>query len=167
MFAGCSRLKELNLNGWDFSEVLNADYMFAWCDILRGIVANFNFKVVNDVSSMFDGCLELDTIDLTNADLSNVKDLSYMFFNCESLTNVSFNQTALAKAENINYMFYNCSSLNKLVMPNLDFSTVKHVKETFKCCNTLKEIYIKKLVGLSRIKKCEMLKDCKAKVWQL
>lgn len=68
MFASCSKLKELNLNGWDFSKVFNADSMFAWCDILKRIVANFNFKVVNDISSiariassykMFTGCINL------------------------------------------------------------------------------------------------------------
>ena len=57
MFAGCSSLKQINLN-------------------------NFNTNNVTNMSSMFDGCSSLKKLNLTNFNTSNVTDMRWMFSEC-------------------------------------------------------------------------------------
>ena len=64
-FYGCSRLKTVNLNNFDISEVTSFRYIF-WRDINLFSVEFGNYKTINlkDISNMFMDCHNLLSINL-------------------------------------------------------------------------------------------------------
>lgn len=53
----------------------------------------FDTSHVKDVTSMFDGCTNLVTCDLSNLDFSNITSLATMFWGCTNLTTIVFPST--------------------------------------------------------------------------
>ena len=56
---------------------------------------------------MFYGCNSLNSIDLTNFDVSSVTNLDYIFYNCNSLISINYSNLNLSNANTMNYIFYN------------------------------------------------------------
>jgi len=57
MFRGCSSLKELNLNDFNTSNVVNMHEMFFECSSLKKLnLNNFNTNKVIKMTCMFSGC---------------------------------------------------------------------------------------------------------------
>ena len=79
MFANCSSLKTIDLSNWDTSNVTDMEGMFGNCESLTHVnMSNINFGNTM-VRGMFNGCSNLDILDLSGSDLRNIKDLLYMF----------------------------------------------------------------------------------------
>lgn len=82
MFAGCSKLKELDLSGWDVSNVENTEFMFSSCHNLERIkgLEDWNVSNVKLATKMFHQSpnldfgepSQIDDWDLTNADTINM-----------------------------------------------------------------------------------------------
>ena len=76
-------------------------------DILNISVLACDTSKVTDMSSMFNNCSSLETLDLFNFNTSKVTDMSYMFNNCNKL-----NKVIVSKDENTkNKIFEILSSL--------------------------------------------------------
>ena len=82
LFYNCT-LTEINLNGYDTSNV-------------------------TDMSSMFYGCKQLTSLDLSGFDTSNVTNMRAMFSGCSSLQKVTLSQTLTTISSG---MFKNCNKL--------------------------------------------------------
>ena len=83
-FKDFATLKDIDLKGFDTSEVTSTAHMF-------------------------DGCLKLQTVDLTGFDTGNVTDMSYMFYKAgytdiPMTTKVSGNTKQLVKKDNTHYL---------------------------------------------------------------
>ena len=100
-FKDCTRLKNIDLRGFQTSEVTRMDGMFENCSNLTSVAfdteqnangkfVNFDTGVVTDMSSMFDGCAVLPSVDLAGFDTHSVGSMSKMFFKCYELTTVTF-----------------------------------------------------------------------------
>ncbi|WP_027727938.1 BspA family leucine-rich repeat surface protein [Treponema sp. C6A8] len=59
-----------------------------------------------DSSSMFDGCPNYETIDLSGFDTSRVTNMSEMFANCKKLTELDLSDFDTSKVTNMSKMFY-------------------------------------------------------------
>lgn len=90
MFSSCRKLENVNVSGFNTSKVTNMCNMFSVCTSLTSIdVSGFNTSNVTDMSQMFFSC-KLDSIDISNFDMSNVKkDCVGDFLNCQSLRMVN------------------------------------------------------------------------------
>ena len=57
--------------------------MFNGCNILKEvkIINSFNTSKVNDINSMFQGCNELEYLDLSNLNVSNISNMQFFFKN--------------------------------------------------------------------------------------
>ncbi len=63
MFANCTQLTSLDLNGLNTSNVTNMSRMFDGCTALTSLNLNgLNTSKVTDMGNMFDGCTSLQTI---------------------------------------------------------------------------------------------------------
>lgn len=109
--------------------------------------------MVNDthtnLSSMFENCTRLESVDTTNWDVSNVYNMSEMFKNCISLERLDLSSfvTSNHSVGIFNGMFSGCSSLEVLDIRNfyLDYYESEEgymAKNMFEGCNRLKEIYM-------------------------
>ena len=81
IFFDCEKLVELNIKGWDTSNVTDMSSMFAYCDNLEKIwgIEDINTHNVIDMNQLFYVCPSLIELDLSNWDTSNVVDMVGIF----------------------------------------------------------------------------------------
>ena len=79
LFFDTYKLTNIDVSGFDTSNVTDMSGMFKYCSITSIDVSRFNTTKVTDMSSMFEGCDDLTSLDLSSFDTSNVKDMSEMF----------------------------------------------------------------------------------------
>ena len=142
MFAGGSKVINLDLSNFDTSEVTNMESMFSNCFDLTSLdVSNFNTSNVTNMKSMFHGCLCLTSLDLSNFDTSKVTSMNNMFSGCSDLTSLdvsSFDVSATVKEQfGMFYMFYDCSKLTT-IYTDKDWNTdINQPSDIFTDCSSL------------------------------
>ena len=115
MFAGCSKLKSVDLTYMNLQNVEDMDNMFYYCLVLKTVyLKGLNTSNVKNMKSMFELCISLEHLDLSSFNTQNVKNVQKMFYECRSLkaiyasTNFVVNiPNPISKAE----MFSGCSML--------------------------------------------------------
>ena len=70
--------------------------------------------VVKDLSSCYNGCYSLQSVDVSGFDTAAVTNMSNMFYNCYSLQSVDVSGFDTAAVTNMSYMFSGCYSLQSL-----------------------------------------------------
>lgn len=86
MFAGCSKLKSVDLTYMNLQNVEDMDYMFYYCLVLKTIyLKGLNTSNVKNMKSMFEFCKSLEHLDLSSFNTQNVKNFQKMFYECSSL----------------------------------------------------------------------------------
>jgi surface protein len=76
----------------------------------------FNTSNVTNMSTMFQRCVKITSLNLTSFDTNNVTDMSYMFASCSNLKSIRVSskwKTASTK----DYMFYDCG-VSKVTVEN-------------------------------------------------
>ena len=85
-FGSCSKLKNLDLSGWNTKNLEDAKSMFGGCSGLESLnVSTWDTKKLKDASSMFGSCKKLRTIDLSGWNTNAVTTMSNIMDGCESL----------------------------------------------------------------------------------
>ena len=113
-------------------EGTDATYMFANC--LLNELPQIDTSSVTNMSSMFNGCINLATI--PQIDTSSVTNMSNMFSNCTSLATIP--QLDTSSVTNMSNMFSNCVHL--ATIPQLDTSSVTNMTYMFSDCVRLATI---------------------------
>ena len=151
MFQDCPKLKELNLNGWDTSNVEDMGWMFHNDESLEKIegIEQFDTNKVVNMQSTFYGLKAEIHLDLNNWDTSNVTSMRWMFGHSEgikelhvsnwnvekvtdmygafyltTLTNIDLSGWNTKSVETTNRMFNAAYYLETLDIRNFDFSKV-------------------------------------------
>jgi len=86
---------------------------------------------------MFENCISLKTLDLSNLDTSKVYNMMSIFLNCSSLTSLNLNRINTSSVTIFIGMFYNCSSLESLDLSSFDTSNGLLMNEMFFNCSSL------------------------------
>ena len=98
---------------------------------------NFNTSNVTNMTSMFNGCSTLTSLDLSSFNTSNATIMSFMFQKCSSLTTLDLSNFNTSKVTTMQYMFMDCSSLTSLDLSNFDTSKVTTMEGVFMDCSSL------------------------------
>lgn len=132
------------MNG-EIKSITNMGHMFEGCMNLATIdLSSFDMSNVTDMQHLFEGCSALSSIDLSQFNTSNVTNMSYMFSGCENLGSLSFGENFdTSKVEDMQYMFNRCSMLTSLDLSNFDTSKVTNMGVMFQDCINLKSINLK------------------------
>ena len=69
---------------------------------------------VTSMESMFNGCSELTSLDLTHFNTANVTNMSHMFYNCPALTSLDLSTWDTGNVTNMDWMFRLCTSLETI-----------------------------------------------------
>ena len=82
LFSGVTLLTQLDLSGWDVSNVTNMNFMFEDCSSLQSVgdISNWDVSNVTNMSYMFYKCASLSQLDLTGwytTKVSNIASFSY------------------------------------------------------------------------------------------
>lgn len=88
MFAGCQTIESVvfkNISIMDIIDSTNA--MFYGCSKLKNVdLSGFNMENTTNMSAMFYGCSSLENLDLTSMNTTSVTNMNSMFYQCDSLT---------------------------------------------------------------------------------
>lgn len=138
-FSGFTSLTRIvDIKYLDTSEVTNMSSMFNGCKALTSLDLNsFKTSSVTDMSYMFRKCSGLKSLDLSNFDTSNVTDMMYMFYGCSELTTLVLSSFDTSQVTDMSYMFNGCSSLKSLNLSSFNTSKVGNMAKMFWECSSL------------------------------
>lgn len=134
-FTSLAKIKDIE--NLDTSEVTDMSSMFNSCNKLESLdLSSFNTSNVTNMNSMFDGCCGLTTLTLSSSFVtSQVTDMGNMFGGCQALTSLDLSSFNTSGAANTIFMFQDCSSLGQITFGN-NFKT-SNTKSMFQGCNSL------------------------------
>ena len=122
-------------------KIKNTSFMFDGCLFLENIdLSNFNTNNVSKIRHMFSGCLFLTNINLSNYNTENVIDMSGIFSYCPSLTNIDLSNFNKNNVTNMCFMFHRCKSLSSINLSNFNTSNVTNMRGMFCECSSLTNI---------------------------
>ena len=109
-------LTEIDVGGWDVSNVLYMGAMFYGCYLLTELdLNNWNTSKVYDINHMFCDCNNLTTLNISKWDISNCQWFNAVFNDCNSLQTIDLSGWNTKNARNINQLFERCTSLIKII----------------------------------------------------
>ena len=113
MFAGCSKLKSVDLTYMYSPYVKNMSYMFCDCSSLKTVyLKGLNTSNVEDMRSMFEFCTSLGYLDLSSFNTQKVKNFEKMFYGCSWLKAIYASPKFVVNYPNSgSEMFFRCSNL--------------------------------------------------------
>ena len=142
-FGGCEMLNTIDLSNFDTSNITDMEYLFACCEQLKRIIGIEKLKTnkVISMKGMFEECLELEELDLSNFDTSKVTDMGLMFSNCVKLKKIKgLEKFNTSQVISMKAMFQQCIGLEELDLSNFDTSNVTDISFMFVNCFNLKRI---------------------------
>ena len=104
---------------------------------------------VDDLGTMFSGCISLEEIDTHLFNTSNIKRMDGMFQNCQSVKQLDLRHFDVRKVEDMSSMLEGCSKLESLDISGWDTSKVQTFNRFLYKCPNLKEI--KGILDLSSV----------------
>ena len=96
-----------------------------------------NTANITDMGSMFQGCYNLKSLDLTKFDTKNVSSMYFMFYNCPNLTSLDLTNFNTKNVKNMNGMFGDCTHLTSLDITNFNTAKVTNMGNMFLGCSNL------------------------------
>lgn len=148
-FYGCSALTELNLSTIDLNKVIDSSYLCYGCTGLKKIkLGEWNTPINENMSYMFYNNSSLDTLDVTRWNAPLNKNLSYLFYNCINIKSINLLGMKTENVVNLSFEFYYCSSLQSLDLSEYDTNKVTSYKSMFEGCTVLSDIKYGENFGL-------------------
>lgn len=103
-------------------------------------IANLDTSNMSDMSSMFNTCSYVLTLDLSGFDTSNVTNMQRMFYQCMKLNNLNISNFNTNNVTNMSYMFYYCQELSTLDLHHFNTSKVTNMSYMFNTCTKLETL---------------------------
>ena len=138
---GIKEVKEIDLSGFNTTNVTNMNCMFVSCSALTQLnLSGFNTANVTNMSNMFGSCSSLTQLDLSGFNTANVTDMSYMFVRCSSLTQLDLSDFNTANVTSMKSMFSSCGSLTQLDISGFNTANVTDMSSMFNSCSSLTQL---------------------------
>lgn len=141
MFGGCRSLTELDLSHFNTPNLQDPSFMFYLCESLESITFGdrFNTSNVNEFNGIFEGCINLNNIDVSMFDFSNATSYWRLFQHCNSLTEI-IGDIPVTRGDRIEGMFSGCFALQAIDVSDWDVSESESLGGVFEECRTLKTL---------------------------
>ena len=145
-FERCSKLAGVEgLSKLDTSKVTDMSSMFDGCTGLTSLdLSNFNTGKVTNMHGMFQVCRGLKSLDVSSFNTGNVTKMSNMFVGCNRLTTLDVSGFDTAKVTSMSYMFSECSGLTSLDLSNFNTGKVTSMSWMFSSCSGLTSLDLSK-----------------------
>ncbi len=132
------------------SEVTSMSSMFNGCRSLTSLdLSGFNTEKVSDMSGMFMGCQKLESINLSSFNTSAVTTMRGMFMSCSVLPTVNLTSFNTSNVTDMSNMFEYCNKLGTLDLTSFDATKVTSADFMFLNCQTVDSIYVTDKFALS------------------
>lgn len=165
IFSYLDNIEEVYMEDCDFNDLRSTADWFTSSSIRKAFIKNCNMSNLESTVSMFNGCHELEEVDISSIEQSTkLYNMSHMFINCYKLKNVKGLKNLKTKQiSTIDSAFNKCRELEEIDFSNVDFKNLKRAIGTFEGCSKLKELHIEKFgrsTGITDI--ADMLKGTPA-----
>ena len=117
---------------------------------------------ITTMSSMFNGCSNLTSVDLSNSNTTNVTSMSYMFTSCSALTSLNLSNFDTSNVTNMRNMFQGCKSLTSLDLSSFDTSKVTNMYAMFQECGKLTSLDLSNFKTTNVTDMAVMFNSCSA-----
>ncbi len=107
---------------------------------ILGMKENLNTANVTEMWGMFNNCVNLTSIDVSQFDTQNVMNMSDMFCQCYKLTTLDVSKFNTGMVTSMFCMFCDCRSLTYLDVSNFDTDNVRDMCGMFLGCSSLATI---------------------------
>lgn len=123
------------------SDVQSMRSMFYGCSNLTTLdVSHFVTDNVTDMRLMFYECSNLTSLDVSGFDTQNVTDMAGMFSGCDCLTTLDVSVFNTQNVVYMNWMFQNCTHLTTLDVSGFNTQNVIDMKWMFTNCQSLESL---------------------------
>lgn len=95
---------------------------------------------VTKLLRMFEGCLHLVALDLSQIETKNVTNMVGMFYNCALLPSLNLQAFDTSKVTNMYRMFKGCQKLQSVNLSSFDTTNVEYMDEMFADCRSLTSV---------------------------
>ena len=141
MFYNARKLRKINLEKFDTSNIENMSSMFAYCSSLESIdLSRFHIGPVESMESMFAYCSSLKSLDVSGFNTSGVVTMAGMFRGCSNLKELNLSNFNTKSVIKMNSMFYGCEKLETLDLSSFDMSKVYRSIYMFDGCTSIKAL---------------------------
>ena len=132
MFMRFTKMKELDLRGFDSSLVENMHTMFYEMRALESIdLSNFDTRNVRTMYAMFNADVSLENLDVSSFQTNKVTDMKYMFFEMRKLKELNLSNFNTSNVIDMSVMFSNMYALTTLNLSSFNTSKVTDMSYMF------------------------------------
>lgn len=131
--------------------ILNAYKMFAGQKLASIAFHDCETIEVFDCSSMFSGCDNLVSLDMTGFQTDNVVKMNRMFYGCSSMEELSLCTLNTSHVVSMSDMFAGCSSLKDLKIDSFQTPNVVNMDNMFDGCVSINNIWFYNFSNISLI----------------
>ena len=141
-FKDCVLLENLDLSGWNTSNLTSLEGTFSGCTALRVIkMTGWDMSRITSLKQTFKGLTALQIIENDTWNLALCEDMSETFAGCSALTSLNTaNIKTSAKLRSTQGTFLDCSSLTDIDVSNMNTVSVSDMSSMFKNCSSLTQI---------------------------
>ena len=140
LFSYCNNIYKIDCSNFDCSNMFNNNRFGSKSSLIEINLGKLDFALSTDFSYMFNGCENLEKLDVSYFNTNNSKSFNSMFFYCSKLKQINVSKFITTNWENICQMFSNCSSLESIDMLNWDMKNINDINYLFYKCSKLKNI---------------------------
>jgi surface protein len=120
------------MNGLTTTNTTDMSEMYSGCNNLETLkISEFDTSNVTDTSDMFNSCWTLTSIDVSGFNTSKVTDMSNMFYECDSVLSLDTSKFNTANVYNMSGMFDGCYSLTKIDLSSFNTTNVTDMSYMF------------------------------------
>ena len=132
MFRKFTQAIDIDLSGFDFSEIIDASRFFSDMRSLESLdLGNINTQNVTNMDHMFSGLLKLTALNLSSLSTKNVANMRWMFSGDEKLQSLNLQNFDTGNVVDMSHMFHGVSQLNDLNLSNFHTQNVKNMTFMF------------------------------------
>ena len=112
--------------------------MFNSCGSLTSLnISTWNTSTVSNMNAMFRNCAKLTTLDLSHFKVDGVTNMGDMFSGCSALTALDLSHFKVDGVTSMSGMFYNCTKLTTLDLSSWKVDSVTNMNAMFQNCSSL------------------------------
>ena len=136
MFYHLKDIKEIDFSKFDFSSITTTKKMFMNCTLLKKIEFgnNINTSSLKTMESMFFGCHNLTSLDLSKFNTNKVENFSFLLYYCKNLVEINLSNINTSSAINMRSFFEHCEKLESIDISNFNTSSVTNMFHMFFHC---------------------------------
>lgn len=146
IFQGCNSIESIDMSMFDMSNATSYARLFAQCYNLKDIAANIVVSRGDEVSEMFSDCRSLESIDVSDWDVSETDNLSEVFSGCSSLNALDVSNWRVSNVRYFRNLFSGCSSLTELNVSSWNTSGAEDMSSMFAGCSSLTTLDVSNFV---------------------